>query len=198
MCQTIEMSNEETPKKNKGGRPKKSETDPGVGGNHRGKRDQSVRLAEVIRNNLDPQIIYDFYLAQLMGICPVIVRDNRFPGGLVVKPDPSPSAQTPTLEQRNAAMRELTNRSEGLAPQSIEINAQFKAQLNLGIDQSLLMNLETQQLAAVAQQLALILGPKDTNDAELILGPKDTIDAEFIDVKQLQEPSQDETETDKS
>lgn len=158
--------------KRKPGRPRKSEATPGEGdlaaGRYRGKRNNQISLSEVIRDSLDPLLIRDYWMAVARGVNPVIEETSK---GARVIPDPNPMSPAPTLEQKNRAIQELTNRGWGLPVQSIQMDMNQKVVHELSPE--LLQGVNYLALAKIREALQL------TN----------VIDAELVEVE-LQETSQ--------
>lgn len=126
------------------GRPKKSKdpeieegTPGGVLENYYGKRNVLSNLSNHIRDRVDPDLIMNFWAMIAEGKNPVWVRNKK--GELSgVEPDPNPLQPSPTLEQKAAAVREMSNRGWGQAPQSVHIDAQLKLQIQDEIPRHLL------------------------------------------------------------
>ncbi len=160
------MDSEEKPKR-RVGRPRKGsvpgiEEDPGVGSkpvnptNRGGKlqiRNAIYSLSEVFRQRLNPNLAFEWY--------------------------PNPMKPSPTLEQQNRAMAEITNRGHGLPVQSLQIDAQLKMQIQDEIPVHLLSQWNYSALAKIRDVLKLDDG--------------NTEDAEWTDIPQ--EPSQVQTPT---
>ncbi len=154
--------------KNRGGRP--------ANGTHLGiRRNVQVDLALEIRERFHPSLIAEHWAMILQGQTPMWVIDNRSPHGYRIIPDPNPLHSTPTLAQRNEAVKELSNRGHGLPVQSVQLDAQFKAQLDQGLPQHLLDRPNYKLLADIASLLKQVK-------------EQDIIDAELVEP--LQEPSQ--------
>lgn len=148
-----------------------------------GKRNIQYSVAEKIRDRVDPDLIVDYWVMILKGQNPLWEDDPKSPHGTRVIPDPNPMLPTPTLEQRTRAVQELTNRGWGLAVQSIQIDAQLKQTLELGIPAQLLEQANYKALAIIRDALRLEDG--NTEDAEWSPVPTE-----------LQEPCQTETPAD--
>lgn len=85
----------------------------------------------------------------LMGKNPVADKDEQ--GNYFIKEDPSPNAPPPTLEQKNAAMRVVLERREGMVPQKVD----FTANVASALPPELMAGLNANTLALIAQALAL-------------------------------------------
>jgi hypothetical protein len=139
-------------------------------------------LTQRLREDIDPSVYIQTLKTIMMGSVPLWVDDARVEGGIKVIPDPNPLMSSPTLEQRMSAMREMVNRQEGLAVQSIQLDAQFKAQLNDGLPAHMLEKPNYR----ILQQIADILKKEKE---------RDIVDAELVEPLALQESSQVETPT---
>src|ERR1043165_7837854 len=83
-------------------------------------------LAYRIREQLDPQIIFDYYMMILYGKNPKIVPDARCTesAGLKVIADEE-DCRVPSPERRDAALQRLLDRGWGMPAQSIHIEAEL-------------------------------------------------------------------------
>lgn len=176
----------------KPGRPKKDRADnldetQGGGGfldNYRGKRNYQVSISERVRELINPDLLVKYWGMILEGFNPVWLKNKKGEYYDVV-PDPNPLTGSSSPAQRDAAVRELMNRGWGMAVQSIQIDAQFKTQVEplqlQGVDLELLAKLNQLFLETSKPQLTNI------TDAELVVEDSSG---------ELQEPCQVETPND--
>ena len=103
----------------KPGRPKGSIVDPAT-------RRSRGNLAALFREKFHEEIIFDWFLHILMGKNPKIVQDARYErtGGLHVVED-TDDPRTPSPERRDAAMRHLLDRRDGLPAQRVQLQAEL-------------------------------------------------------------------------
>lgn len=106
-------------------------------------------VQELTRKRVDPELILEWYMMILMGKNPVADKDEQ--GNYYIKEDPSPNAPPPTLEQKNAAMRVVLERREGMVPQKVD----FTANVASALPPELMAGLNANTLALIAQALAL-------------------------------------------
>jgi hypothetical protein len=129
---------------------------------------------ERIRERVDPDILIDFHLMVYQGKNPVLVKNGDEWG---VVQDPSPLAQTPTLEQKAASVKYLTERGHGLPVQSTQVDIEIRAridQLGSGISTNELMGIDPAALKLIQEAF---------NRARLPAPPpEDAIDAEFVEL----------------
>ncbi len=96
---------------------------------HRGRppelRKAMRNLALVVREGVPSEIMRDFHLMIAMGQSPLVVRASN--GDLEVRAEEGGMA--PTLDQRVAAMKFLTERGYGLPAQTINLEAELRAQI---------------------------------------------------------------------
>lgn len=175
ITQNLETDN--IPVSRKGGRPKgaknKIKKTRGEGLVIREQRRYEVSLNECIRKGMHPELILEYYKIILRGQTPVLEYKDGLESFI---PDPNPLTPTPTLEQRNAAMRALADRGYGLPAQSVTIDAEFKNKVELQ-----LTGITTEQFGAIAAQnlyklreMFSLPEPKEDNS--------DALDAEFTEI----------------
>lgn len=96
---------------------------------HRGRppelRKAMRNLALVVREGVPSEIMRDFHLMIAMGQSPLVVRASN--GDLKVQAEEGGMA--PTLDQRVSAMKFLTERGYGLPAQTINLEAELRAQI---------------------------------------------------------------------
>lgn len=148
-------------------------------------RDYSVSMTEAVRKRVDPNVLIDFNIMILMGINPVLRKDARSKTGWKCIPDPSPSATSPTLEQKNAASKYLTERGWGMPTQSLQVEADIRSRIEgfgSGIDSRILENVGADKLMQLAKLLELPPGdgPPAVVESSVV---KDAIDADFTEIK---------------
>ncbi len=160
------------PVKKKGGRPKgRPNFKPVV---HNPDNVYTKSITQVFRERADPDILFDFWWMILQDKVPYIEKDKG--GRWRVAEDPNPNAQTPTLRDKVEALKEIQNRRDGMAPQSVHIDAMLKTTVQHELPPELLAGINAQALAMIARGLELAAGT-DNSDA---------VDAEY----EMQEPSQ--------
>lgn len=128
-------------------------------------------ISEIIRDHLNPKLVYDWWMTVLGGGTPLTVKDNRVDGGIRIIPDPNPMVPSPTLADRMRAIQELTNRGWGLPVQSLQIDAHMRNTLEIGIPPELLEKNNYAALAKIRDALMLT----DVTDAELV--PEESVSA---------------------
>jgi len=106
--------------KGKPGRPTGSIVDPAT-------RRSRGNLAALFRDRFHEEVIFDWFLHILMGKNPKIVQDARYErtGGLHVVED-TDDPRTPSPERRDAAMRHLLDRRDGLPAQRVQLEAELR------------------------------------------------------------------------
>lgn len=184
------MSDEQdTSPKRKRGRP------PGSGKSRKGqpaptllnekRRQYSYGLMQRIRERTDPDLLIDFHNMILEGKSPI--WDPLPGGGHRVIQDPSPLAVTPSLSDKIQSIKWLTERGYGLPVQSIQVDAEYRASLELlgsGVPTQVLENYDPQVLFYVQKALQLASGKSE----------EDVIDAEFTDTSTNSPPVDDTSE----
>lgn len=157
------------------GRPKGSTND-------RAAQRAAGNLAWLLRAHFHERLIFDWYLMILQGKNPKIVEDARCKetGGYRVDEDRDVLG-APSPERRDAAMRELLNRRDGLPMQAFQLKAELQTlQLTGTVSASELASLSPAALGrviaslqgAIAETRALPAGTVDQEDAvELVDGP---------------------------
>lgn len=173
-------SNNEKPR-NKGGRPKgsKDKKSRNKGGRPREsglalrqQRKYEISLTEAVRAGLHPDIYVEYYKTILRGDNPKLETKDGIDYIIV---DPNPLLPSPTLEQKNAAMRALADRGYGLPAQSINIDAEFKTRVEAqltGISQQQLEAMSMNTIMAIREMFKL---PEKTDNS-------DAEDAEFTEI----------------
>lgn len=164
-------------KKKKGGRPKGRKNFSPVVHNNSTTYTQTITMA--FREKFVPEVLGEYWSFILQGRVPIL-EVNEKTGAHRVIDDPNPNAQTPTLRDRVEALKEVQNRRDGMAPQSVHIDAMLKTTVQHELPPELLAGINAHALALIARGLELASGPTDTSDA---------VDAEFT-MAEMQEPSQ--------
>lgn len=169
--------------KNKGGRPK-GRTNFRKNWEDGGRGRYNITLSEVNRELVDPYLLVKFDLMILAGMHPTLVFEQNKDGmySQLIE-DPNPNAPAPTLADKVAARRRIEERRDGLAPQSIQIDAMLRAKVDDAIPREIVAGLNAQQLALINQALQLA-APTDISDAE---------DAEFSMQEADLKPAEDVT-----
>lgn len=166
------MSDEQDPTPKKRGRPPKSrkgEQQPTLLNKKR--RQYSYSLMERIRERIDPDLLIEFHTMIMEGKTPVWEKIGD--GEWHVIPDPSPLATTPTLQDKYQSAKWLTERGHGLPVQSIQVDAEYRAKLELlgsGVPTNVLEGMNPTVLYHIQKALGAAL---DGN----------TIDADFVETK---------------
>lgn len=134
------------------------------------RRNYSTSISTVLRERVDPNILFEFQWMVLMGKNPVMESDGN--GGWRVIEDRNPNAPPPTLEQRQSVVKWITDRRDGMAPQQVHIEAMLKATIQPEIPAEIMAALDPRQLVLLTQ--ALLPAPKEEEieDAEVLLEEK--------------------------
>lgn len=181
----MDQNNDNTPPapppKKKGGRPK-GRTNFKKNWESSGRGRYNIALSEVNRELVDPYLLVRFDLMILAGMNPLLVYEQDKDGmySQLIE-NPNPNAPSPTFADRVAARRRIEERRDGIAPQSIHIDAMLRAKVESAIPNEIVAGLTPQQLTLISQALALPV-PTDTSDA---------VDAEFNMQEEPSSASQD-------
>jgi hypothetical protein len=108
----------------------------------------------------------EYNLAIMAGLNPIVEMTKD--GSRVVVQDPSPNAQPPTIEQKNAAVRWLADRRDGMVPQKIDLQATVQPELSPAM-------LDALSRGGLLYGLAELLG---------VTAPRNIIDAEFTELQE--------------
>jgi hypothetical protein len=177
---SIEAQTLDTTPRNKGGRPKGSRNKggrpPESGILNKKRRQYQYSLMERVRELIDPDLLIEYNTMILEGKTPIWERVGD--GGWKVVPDPSPLSPTPTLADRNAAIKWLTERGHGLAVQSITVDAEYRTKVEMqltGLSTELLESFTPQKLAALRDLFQL------PSSDDVATQHEDIVDAELVD-----------------
>jgi hypothetical protein len=173
------MSDEQDTTPRKRGRPKgsgKPKGTPASGKSEKGtplnsllnqkRRQYSYSLMERIRERIDPDLLIEFHTMVLEGKTPVWEKIGN--GDWKVVPDPSPLATSPTLNDKVASLKWLTERGYGLPVQSIQVDAEYRSKLELlgsGVPTNVLEGINPTALFYTQKALQAVL---NASDAEIV------------------------------
>lgn len=123
-------------------------------------RKSRTSLAAMLRDRIHEEIIADYWLMILSGKAPAIVSDKRetLRGCLKVIEDPNDKV-APSPERRDAAMKALLERRDGMPAQRVHLEAELRASITTTtVDATALAGLPPERLGAVVSALRAALG----------------------------------------
>lgn len=154
-----------------------------------GSKRSAGNLAWLLRQEVHEKLILKWFMLIMMGKNPKFIEDDRCTNtnGMNVIPDED-DARVPSPERRDAAMREMLNRRDGLPMQAVQLTAELKtfhAQFSGEISAGDLAALPPEALGRVVGALRGVIAgaralPAGRDEDELLDGKDEDQDAAVI------------------